>query len=270
MNTNDLKNLINPVCETAVQAGKVIIKYYELKKTVLFKEDKSPLTKADLESNQLIINSLLKIDKNIPILTEESFVDWSIRKNWNTYWLVDPLDGTKEFIKENDEFSVNIALIENNHPVLGVIYSPTLETIYFSYKKGGSYKLNIKKFEKIENYFDNSIKINTSLKKKDDALIVICSKSHPNDEFNKWITKNVKNFKLIKKGSSLKFCDIAEGTADLYPRLKPTSEWDIAAGHIILIESGGKIESLNQKEILYNTKENVINPYFIASCKFEL
>ena len=111
MNTNDLKNLINPVCETAVQAGKVIIKYYELKKTVLFKEDKSPLTKADLESNQLIINSLLKIDKNIPILTEESFVDWSIRKNWNTYWLVDPLDGTKEFIKENDEFSINIALI---------------------------------------------------------------------------------------------------------------------------------------------------------------
>ena len=270
MSEINLKKLIHPTCEIAIQAGKAINKYYKTKTDILLKEDKSPLTQADLISNQVINDSLIKLNKDIPILSEESLVDWSIRKTWETYWLVDPLDGTKEFIKENDDFSVNIALIENNHPVLGVIYAPTLEILYFSYKKGGSYKLNIKKLKKIENYFDNSIKINTTLKTKNDPLIVICSKSHPNDEFNKWITKNVKNFKLIKKGSSLKFCDIAEGTADLYPRLKPTSEWDIAAGHIILIEAGGKLESLNQKEILYNTKESVINPYFIASCKLEL
>ena len=270
MNVNDLKNLIRPICETAIQAGEVIKKYYQLKVNVSFKEDNSPLTQADIESNQVIKNSLLKINKDIPIFSEESFVDWAIRKKWPTYWLVDPLDGTKEFLKENDEFSVNIALIENNRPVLGVIYAPISAFIYFSFKNGGSYKLNIEKNNKIKNYFDNSIKLKVSTKKKDDPLIVICSRSHPNDKFNQWIIENVKNFKIIRKGSSLKFCDIAEGTADLYPRFKPTSEWDIAAGHIILIEAGGQLENLNQEEILYNTKESVINPYFIASCKLEL
>jgi 3'(2'), 5'-bisphosphate nucleotidase len=270
MSIQDLRKLIHPVCDTAIQAGKVIKKYYKSKLNISLKENKSPLTQADLESNHVISNSLLKINKNIPILSEESLVDWSIRKNWQTYWLVDPLDGTKEFINENDEFTVNIALIENNHPVLGVIYAPASEVIYFSFKNGGSYKLSIGELVKNENYFDNSFKIQTATKTINDSLTVICSRSHPNYEFEQWVSKNVKQFKLIKKGSSLKFCDIAEGIADLYPRFRPTSEWDIAAGHIILIEAGGKLETANKKEILYNLKENVINPYFIASCKLEL
>ena len=270
MSVKNLKNLIYPVCEIAIQAGKVINKYYKKKTDILLKEDNSPLTKADLESNQIINNSLIKLDKNIPILSEESLVDWSIRKNWETYWLVDPLDGTKEFIKENDEFTVNIALIKNRRPILGVIYVPVYETVYFSFKNGGSYKLNINKDKKVKNYFKHSIKLKTTTKTVNDFLKVICSRSHPNDEFEKWVKKNIKKYTLIKMGSSLKFCDIAEGTADLYPRFKPTSEWDIAAGHMIIIEAGGKLESIDKKEILYNSKESVISPHFIASCKLEL
>ena len=133
MSVNNLKKLIHPVCDIAIQAGKIINKYYKTKIDISLKEDNSPLTQADIESNQIINNSLIKLDKDIPILSEESLVDWSIRKNWQTYWLVDPLDGTKEFIKENDEFTVNIALIEKNRPVLGVIYVPVYATVYFSF-----------------------------------------------------------------------------------------------------------------------------------------
>ncbi len=270
MSVLNLKKLIHPICEIAIQAGKAINKYYKTKTDILLKEDKSPLTQADLISNQVINDSLIKLNKDIPILSEESLIDWSIRKNWETYWLVDPLDGTKEFINENDEFTVNIALIEKHRPVLGVIYAPVYKVIYFSFKNGGSYKLNIEKDKKINNYFEHSIKLKTATKSINDSLKVICSKSHPNDEFEKWIAKNVTKYELIKKGSSLKFCNIAEGTADLYPRFKPTSEWDIAAGHLIIIEAGGEIESIDKKEILYNFKESVISPHFIASCKLKL
>jgi len=265
----NLKKLIYPVCETVIQAGKAIKKYYKSDINISLKEDNSPLTQADLESNYVIKNSLLKINKYIPILSEESLIDWSIRKNWQTYWLVDPLDGTKEFIKENDEFTVNIALIEKNRPILGVIYAPAFKVIYFSYKDGGSYKLYIEEDKIIENYLDNSNKLQTSFKTENDPLTVIYSRSHSNEELKQWLKENVKKYDLIQKGSSLKFCNIAEGTADLYPRFKPTSEWDIAAGHIILIEAGGKLENIDQKEILYNTKKSIINPYFIASCKLD-
>ena len=270
MFVKDLKELINPVCNATIQAGKLIKKFYKSNDNISLKVDKSPITKADIESNLLIKKSLIKINKKIPILSEEELVEWSIRKNWHTYWLVDPLDGTKEFIKQNDEFTVNIALIENNRPVLGVIYAPIFQVLYFAYKKGGSYKLNIDDNRIINNYFDNGIKIQASTKKKKNFVKVICSRSHPNEEFYKWIKEKVKKYELIRMGSSLKFCKIAEGIADLYPRFKPTSEWDIAAGHIILTEADGKIETINKKEMLYNLKENVINPHFIASSKLEL
>ena len=266
----NLNKLLQPVCSIAVQAGLIINKYYKYDNEISFKKDHSPLTKADLASNKFIINSLSELELDIPILSEESFVNWNVRKNWYRYWLVDPLDGTKEFIKKNDEFTVNIALIDNHCPVLGVIYAPALAILYFSYKNGGAYKLNIEATNKIKNYFDNSIKLQTSIKTKNDFLKIICSRSHPNDDFNQWIEKNVSKFEIIHKGSSLKFCDIAEGIANLYPRFRPKSEWDIAAGHIILNEAGGIIKSFDQKEIVYNCKESVINPYFIASCKLDL
>ena len=266
MNEKNIDHLIQPICKIAVQAGSIINKFYKIKQDISFKEDKSPLTKADLESNKLIIQSLMELDSTIPVLTEESLVDWSVRKHWSQYWLVDPLDGTKEFLNQNDEFTVNIALIKNHNPVLGVIYAPALSTLYYAYKNKGSHKLFIE--ENLDSILE-SIKIRTLNKKKTDHLRVFESRSHSNVEFQKWVNENIKDYELIKKGSSLKFCELAEGKADIYPRFGPTSEWDIAAGHIILKEAGGEIKSIDDEKILYNNKESVINPHFIASCKLD-
>jgi len=254
------------VSNLAITAGIKIIDHYQKEIQVTIKEDQSPLTKADLDSNNIISQGLAKMDSTIPIISEESFVDWQTRKEWNKYWLIDPLDGTKEFINKNGEFTVNIALIENNQPVLGVIFVPVLSTLYFASKNFGSYKLHCS--STIDSLNDSS-KIKVNEKIKSDHLLVIGSRSHSNEDFNKWLKVNIKDYELVKKGSSLKFCHLADGNADLYPRFGPTSEWDIAAGHIILIEAGGSLCSIDNKEIFYNTKENILNPYFIASCKLD-
>ena len=264
MNTRDFNHFLQPVCNIAIQAGIVINTYYKLKTEVSFKKDRSPLTEADLASNKFIINSLSEIDKDIPILSEESLVDWNVRKNWTRYWLVDPLDGTKEFINQNGEFTVNIALIEKNEPIIGVIYAPALSTLYYASKNKGTYKLFCD--QKI-NSLSDSTRIITNHKKSSDHFKVFKSRSHSNEEFENWVKDYVDDYELIEKGSSIKFCKLAEGKADLYPRFGSTSEWDIAAGHIILTEAGGVLESVDHKKILYNNKETVINPHFIASCR---
>ena len=231
MNTRDFNHFLQPVCNIAIQAGIVINTYYKLKTEVSFKEDRSPLTEADLASNKFIINSLSEIDKDIPILSEESLVDWNVRKNWTRYWLVDPLDGTKEFINQNGEFTVNIALIEKNEPIMGVIYAPALSTLYYASKNKGTYKLFCD--QKI-NSLSDSTRIITNHKKSSDHFKVFKSRSHSNEEFENWVKDFVDDYELIEKGSSIKFCILAEGKAELYPRFGSTSEWDIAAGHIIL------------------------------------
>ena len=252
------------VSNLAISAGHIIMKHYKKDIKVIMKEDQSPLTNADLDSNNIICSGLTKIDSTIPIVSEESFVDWQKRKEWNKYWLIDPLDGTKEFINKNGEFTVNIALIENNKPVLGVIFVPVLSTLYFASQNYGSFKLFCSSHLSSLN---QSNKIQVNVKKISDHLLVIGSRSHSNEGFNKWVQENITDYEFIKTGSSLKFCRIAEGSADLYPRFGPTSEWDIAAGHIILMEAGGSIISDDNNEIIYNAKENILNPYFIASCK---
>ena len=264
MNTRDFNQFLHPVCNIAIQAGLIINTYYKSKPEVSFKEDRSPLTEADLASNKFIINSLSGLDKDIPILSEESLVDWNVRKNWTRYWLVDPLDGTKEFINQNGEFTVNIALIENNEPIIGVIYAPALFILYYASKDKGAYKLFCD--QKI-NSLSDSTRIQTNHKKSSEHLKVFKSRSHSNEEFENWVKNNSDDYELIEKGSSIKFCKLAEGQADLYPRFGSTSEWDIAAGHIILTEAGGELESVDHKKILYNNKESVINPHFIASCR---
>ena len=264
MNTRDFNHFLQPVCNIAIQAGIIINTYYKLKTEVSFKKDRSPLTEADLASNKFIINSLSEIDKDIPILSEESLVDWNVRKNWTRYWLVDPLDGTKEFINQNGEFTVNIALIEKNEPIIGVIYAPALSTLYYASKNKGTYKLFCD--QKI-NSLSDSTRIITNHKKSSGHFKVFKSRSHSNEEFENWVKDYVDDYELIEKGSSIKFCKLAEGKADLYPRFGSTSEWDIAAGHIILTEAGGVLESVDHKKILYNNKESVINPHFIASCR---
>ena len=254
------KKLLLDICNIAILAGDEILHFYNEVIEVIRKIDSSPLTKADLASNKFIIDSLNTLDSTIPILREESLVDWNSRKNWNKYWLVDPLDGTKEFIKKNGEFTVNIALIENNKPILGVIFVPAKSALYFAQKGFGSFLLHTKM---TLSSLDETKKIVVS--KQSNPVRIIGSRSHSNNIFTKWVNEKFPNAEIIQAGSSLKFCLIATGEADIYPRFGPTSEWDIAAGHIILSEAGGKILTLENKEINYNEKENVLNPEFIAS-----
>ncbi len=253
------ENLLE-IVNISVDAGEVILNYYNENVDVIYKDDESPLTKADLASHKIITDSIKKITPDIPILSEEEFIDWKIRKKWKKYWLIDPLDGTKEFIKKNDEFTVNIALIENNRPILGVIYTPALNELFYSIKNFGSYKILTKK--KL-NTLNEAKRISIN-KKKSNKIKIVGSRSHSNPILDKWVNKNFNEFDILQKGSSLKFCLIAEGSADIYPRFGPTSEWDIAAGHIILEEAGGKLKSIDNKEILYNEKENILNPDFFA------
>ena len=258
-------NLLLKVCNIAIKAGEEILKYYTKDIHVTHKDDSSPLTKADLASNKIIMNALQHLDRTIPILSEESLVEWKERKNWTKYWLVDPLDGTKEFIKQNGEFTVNIALIENNKPILGVIFTPVKFDLYFAQKNYGSYKINssskLINLQEAEKIF---VANQSSIKR------IIGSRSHSNQTFDSWVNQNFPNSEIIQAGSSLKFCLIAEGAADIYPRFGPTSEWDIAAGHIIVNEAGGRVNTFENVEINYNKKEDLLNPHFYAIGKFKL
>ena len=257
--------LLLDVCNVSIEAGKEILNFYNNDIEVTHKDDLSPLTKADLASNKIILEALTKLNSNIPILSEESLVDWSIRKNWKKYWLVDPLDGTKEFIKKNGEFTVNIALIEDNNPILGVVYVPAKSLLYLAEKNKGSFKTNTK--NKLEN-FEGIQRILVS--SQTNRPRVIGSRSHSNATFDNWVKEKFPNADIVQAGSSLKFCLIAEGEADIYPRFGPTSEWDIAAGHMIVNEAGGKIRTFQNDSIKYNTKENIINPEFYAIGNIDL
>ena len=257
--------LLIRVCNIAIKAGLETLKYYNEDIQVTHKDDSSPLTKADLASNKIIMNALQQLDKTIPILSEESLVEWNERKNWTKYWLVDPLDGTKEFIKKNGEFTVNIALIENNKPILGAIYTPVKSDLYFAQKNYGSYKINSSS-ELID--LKEAKKIFVS--KQSRITRVIGSRSHSNQFFDTWVNQNFTNNEIVQAGSSLKFCLVAEGAADIYPRFGPTSEWDIAAGHIIVNEAGGRVNTFEDTEINYNQKEDLLNPQFYAIGNYKI
>ena len=257
--------LLIKICNIAIKAGLETLKYYNEDIQVTHKNDSSPLTKADLASNKIIMNALQQLDRTIPILSEESLVEWKERKNWTKYWLVDPLDGTKEFIKQNGEFTVNIALIENNKPILGVIFTPVKFDLYFAQKNYGSYKINssskLINLQEAEKIF---VANQSSIKR------IIGSRSHSNQTFDSWVNQNFPNSEIVQAGSSLKFCLIAEGAADIYPRFGPTSEWDIAAGHIIVNEAGGRVNTFENIEINYNKKEDLLNPQFYAIGNYQL
>jgi len=249
--------------DASIQAGKKIIEIYNSDNFNLeYKLDDSPLTIADSASNKIIENILEA--SNIPILSEEgNILDFNNRKNLKQLWIVDPLDGTKEFIKKNNEFTVNIALIENSKPVIGVIYAPALNVLYFSEKKLGAYKILINNSDE----FDHSNPLRLPLVEKFNEYKVLTSRSHLNDKTLDYIDNlKVNNLKVVSipMGSSLKFCLLAEGLADCYPRFSPCMEWDTAAGQIICEEAGFKVVDLKtMKPIIYN-RENLINNYFIA------
>ena len=254
------KLLINAVL-TALKAGDVIMSYYNQDDFIL-KKDKSPVTKADIKANEIIENNL-KLFSNYEILSEEGCkVEWEKRKKWNNYWLVDPLDGTKEFLKKNGEFTVNIALVKDKKPVLGVIFLPAKKKLYYALEGFGSFKHNYINSNKKINFFNSNNQIFTN-KKINNILKIVASRSHLSKDMDKWLIKQ-KKYDLVDAGSSIKFCLVAEGTADVYPRFVGSSEWDIAAGYIILKESGGITLDVNKNNIKFN-KKNIRNPYFIAS-----
>lgn len=245
-----LKNIdINEIKNIALKAGKAIMQVYERDFEIYEKEDKSPLSEADLLSNTIICDSLAKF--NLPILSEEnSIISFEQRKNWEYFFLVDPLDGTKEFIKRNGEFTVNIALIHKQSPVLGVVYAPALNLMY-SAKKG-------------EGAFKNDELLPLALNK--DTYKIVASKSHMSDETKDFIDKLEvdKKKELISMGSSLKLCLVASAEADIYPRLAPTMEWDTAAADAIVREAKKmSYDFYSKKPLLYN-KENLKNPYFVV------
>lgn len=255
--------------EAAIEGGKEILKVYEEGEIkVELKGDNSPLTLADKAANEKIIDFLLKT--NYPIISEENKqIDYKTRKDWDTCWIVDPLDGTKEFIKKNGEFTVNIALCHKGNPIFGVIYVPvTRELYYANVDEQKAYKTTLNSEHEINKGLgsdDDRIYPNT---KKSNLIQVVGSRSHMNEDTSNYIEELKQKYsevEIVSKGSSLKFCLVAEGKANVYPRFAPTMEWDTAAGHAICRAVGLKVTSQNtQEEVVYN-KENLLNPYFLVS-----
>lgn len=234
-------------------AGMEILKFYNENIEVKRKSDDSPLTKADLAAHYVIEDGLKKETPQIPIISEEGGIaDYSERKKWSKYWLVDPLDGTKEFIKKNGEFTVNIALIENNIPVFGVVYIPATEVTYVGHKSEGSFKIDRN---------GNRQKIYSKIPDLSKPVRVVCSRSHGSTDMERVLAeKGIEISKQVPAGSSLKFCLLAEGKADVYPRLGPTMEWDTGAGDAVFRYSSKK--GTRHSPIVYN-KENMLNDGFI-------
>ncbi|HIP33475.1 MAG TPA: 3'(2'),5'-bisphosphate nucleotidase [Bacteroidia bacterium] len=260
-----MDELINIAIEASVKAGIEIVKIYDQDFDVEYKKDNSPLTIADKNANNIIVFFLEKT--GIPIISEENTqLDFSERKKWKKCWIVDPLDGTKEFVNKNGEFTVNIALIKDGKPILGVIYVPVTKELYVgNVVKHKSYKVTI-----AANFDINSICVNKNLinhGNKSRNIKVVGSRSHMNQATENFLNKLKKEnntVEIVSKGSSLKFCLVAEGKADVYPRFAPTMEWDTAAGQAICEAVGLQvISNETNKPLLYN-KENLLNPYFIV------
>ncbi|MBT0609167.1 3'(2'),5'-bisphosphate nucleotidase CysQ [Aequorivita echinoideorum] len=266
MNENELKSYLETAIVASLKAGREILKIYDTNFDVEIKEDNSPLTQADKNANK-VINYYLQ-QTNIPIISEENKqLPYAERKHWTRCWIVDPLDGTKEFIKRNGEFTVNIALVENGNPVLGVIYVPVTKELYFTSEDlKNSKKITItSEDETIENIFKNSSVIKPSA--ISDTVKIVGSRSHLNDNTKKFISEIEKkhSVEMVSKGSSIKFCLVAEGAAHIYPRYAPTMEWDTAAGHAICKTAGVEvIDHKTKKPMIYN-RPNLLNNYFIVS-----
>jgi 3'(2'), 5'-bisphosphate nucleotidase len=245
---------IQKICHIARVAGKAILEIYETDFDVTIKGDNSPLTSADKAAHEIIDGRLRELYRDIPCLSEEGkLLSYEDRLGWNRFWLVDPLDGTKEFIKRNGEFTVNIALIDGHTPVLGVIYVPVKNTMYFASKGDGAWK---------QSGSDNPEKIRVKSYQKSEGLIAMQSRSHLSKEHEEFISK-LKMNDSISAGSSLKFCAVAEGRADIYPCLHPTWEWDTAAGQCIVEEAGGQVVDDTWNPIKYN-KQLPKNGSFLA------
>ena len=256
--------LLKTVNEIAMAAGNEILDVYNSDQAieVSMKLDDSPLTDADRRAHNLIVDRLSNLTPDIPLLSEESdAIDYGLRKSWQRYWLIDPLDGTKEFINRNGEFTVNIALIENGQSVAGVVHVPVTGISYF----GG---IGLKAWKQNSNHSDGEVKqISSRPMEENSGVRIVASRRHLGEQLNALVGKIENHFgkaTLLNMGSSLKMCLLAEGSADIYPRMAPTSEWDTAAAHGILSAAGGEIVDLQFRPLKYNSKPELLNPFFIA------
>lgn len=246
--------LLASIAELARRAGDKILEVYAQPIDVTRKADESPLTLADIRAHQVIFAGLAALTPQIPVLSEEaSDIPFAVRKAWTRYWLVDPLDGTKEFLSRNGEFTVNIALIDDHVPVMGVVSVPTRRTVYTGSRSGGA-------FRQIAEQAASPIRVTSD---SPPTLRVVGSRSHRDAATDECIER-LGPHELVAVGSSLKFCLIAEGKADFYPRFGPTSEWDTAAAQAVVEAAGGGVTRLDGQPLRYNTKDGLLNPSFLV------
>jgi 3'(2'), 5'-bisphosphate nucleotidase len=286
-----MKEALSVAIRASLQAGSAIIDIYESADDLEIqkKDDDSPLTRADRAAHDVISNILMEASSSVTphLLSEEGkSIPYEERKNWEYFWLVDPLDGTKEFINRNGEFTVNIALIHKDTPVVGVVYVPVKQTLYFAAEGVGGYKIeNSEKVKSeavkrgdfpIDEIISNSEKLPVSSKHStahsspltSHSITIIASRSHMNEETTQFIDdmkKRYEHVELVSAGSSLKLCMVAEGTADIYPRLGPTMEWDTAAAHAVVQCAGARIYTYPGQDRLVYNKQDLLNPYFVVS-----
>jgi len=249
-----MKSLIDPVVTLAESAGQEILEVYSSDFEVQSKEDNSPLTQADLAAHLCIVAGLEALTPGMPIISEESGLpEFEERSCWDRYWLIDPLDGTKEFVNRNGEFTVNIALIDNHEPVFGVVHVPVQRRTYVGCEGYGAERRDD----------DGTVRPIQVAAASASPVRVVGSRSHRGASLDAYL-ENLGDHEMISMGSSLKFCVIAEGGADLYPRLGLTSEWDTAAAQAVVEQAGGRVVTLDGKAMKYNAKSDILNPYFFV------
>ncbi|MCC9137326.1 3'(2'),5'-bisphosphate nucleotidase CysQ [Pontibacter silvestris] len=262
-----MQTLYRKAIIAAVEAGKHVLEVYAGDFSVETKSDNSPLTLADKKSNEVVKDALA--DTGLPFLSEEGkLFSYSERRDWASFWLVDPLDGTKEFVKKSGEFTVNIALIKHGQPVFGVVYVPVTGALYYGAKGEGSFVFHADEFltsETLEQYISDATSL--PVPGNASAYTIVASKNHSSPETEAFIEEKRKahdNVHLVNAGSSLKLCLVAEGKAQVYPRLAPTMEWDTAAGHAVAIFAGCRVYDFETKQELVYNKENLLNPWFVV------
>ncbi|PID95631.1 MAG: 3'(2'),5'-bisphosphate nucleotidase [Bacteroidetes bacterium] len=257
--------LLHIAIQAAIASGKAVLDLYQKHDIhIAYKADESPVTEADMAANEIIKKHLLP--SQLPIVSEETTAPpYAVRQSWEKYWMIDPIDGTKEFINKTDDFTINIALVEQNYPVIGVIYLPVFDVLYFSLQNKGAYKLErASVYSREADVFSYSQSL--PLQKTENYTVLI-SRSHPDTATDRLIQdlKSIyDNLTLLARGSSLKFCLLAEGLADIYPRLMPLNEWDVAAGIAIADASGAKIYHPDTKAPLtFNTPNLMAAPFIV-------
>jgi len=250
----DHRSLIEPIVALAEEAGRAILEVYSTDFEVQSKTDESPLTQADLASHRCIVAALENLTPDVPIISEESGLpDFEVRGQWQRYWLIDPLDGTREFVNRNGEFTVNIALIDSNRPVFGVVHVPVQGKTYTGCEGDGAKLRNGGRAPEV-------IRVATT---SGSRVRVVGSRSHRGASLDAYLAA-LGDYDMVPMGSSLKFCVVAEGGADIYPRLGPTSEWDTAAAQAVVEQAGGRVVTLDGKPMKYNAKADILNPHFMV------